>query len=318
MADCREEGDEPCSAHESDKGGPMRILVVEDDKDVAGFIVQGLREANHAVEYAADSRTALLLATTETFDAIVLDRMLPDGIDGLSIIQLLRSQHNPVPVLILSALAQVDDRVHGLKTGGDDYLTKPFAFSELLARVETLHRRHNADDFITASTASDPDIDLLSREVEEGRRPDIEQLHKQMLERIEVLERAMAALNAPSIGHNNPPSDIDLTEPVSQSERSELETATSILKNQPIVPGSQSAERAALFKATRLLQSLEQSVRVYLSQKGETFITEIVKAAGAETGKWAIRLTIWGAVGTALLDANRAVTVWLRALGIHL
>ncbi|MGH7102666.1 MAG: response regulator, partial [Acetobacteraceae bacterium] len=119
----------------------MRILVVEDDKDVAGFVVKGLRESGHVVEHVDNGRDGLFLAASEVFDAIVLDRMLPGGVDGLRILETLRSQRNTVPVLFLSALGQVDDRVAGLKAGGDDYLTKPFAFSELLARVEALTRR---------------------------------------------------------------------------------------------------------------------------------------------------------------------------------
>ena len=119
----------------------MRILVVEDDKDVAGFVVKGLKEAGHVVEHADNGRDGLFLAASENFDAIVLDRMLPGGVDGLRLLETLRAQGNQTPVLFLSAMAQVDDRVRGLKAGGDDYMTKPFAFSELLARVEALTRR---------------------------------------------------------------------------------------------------------------------------------------------------------------------------------
>ena len=119
----------------------MRILVVEDDKDVAGFVVRGLREAGHVIEHADNGRDGLFMAASESFDAVILDRMLPGGIDGLKILETLRSQKNSVPVLILSALAEVDDRVKGLKAGGDDYLTKPFAFAELLARLRALLRR---------------------------------------------------------------------------------------------------------------------------------------------------------------------------------
>ena len=106
----------------------MRILVVEDDKDVAGFVVRGLKETGHVVEHAENGRDGLFMAASENFDAIILDRMLPGGIDGLKILETLRAQKNVVPVMILSALADVDERVKGLKAGGDDYLTKPFAF----------------------------------------------------------------------------------------------------------------------------------------------------------------------------------------------
>ena len=102
----------------------MKLLVVEDDREAAAFLVKGLKESGHAVDHAADGREGLMLATTERFDAIVLDRMLP-GMDGLAIVAALRASDNATPVLILSALDQVDDRVRGLKAGGDDYLTKP-------------------------------------------------------------------------------------------------------------------------------------------------------------------------------------------------
>ena len=105
----------------------MRILVVEDDKDVGGFVVKGLREAGHTVEHADNGRDGLFMAASENFDAIILDRMLPGGIDGLRLLETLRAQDNVTPVLFLSALGEVDDRVKGLKAGGDDYLTKPFA-----------------------------------------------------------------------------------------------------------------------------------------------------------------------------------------------
>jgi two-component system, OmpR family, response regulator len=143
----------------------MRILVVEDDKDVAGFVVRGLKEAGHVVEHADNGRDGLFLAASEAFDAIVLDRMLPGGIDGLRILETLRAQQNTVPVLFLSALAEVDDRVRGLKAGGDDYVTKPFAFAELLARVEALTRRGKSDAPVTKLTVGDLELDLLSRQV---------------------------------------------------------------------------------------------------------------------------------------------------------
>ncbi len=143
----------------------MRILVVEDDKEVAGFVVKGLREAGHVVEHVANGRDGLFLAATETFDAIVLDRMLPGGVDGLRLLETLRAQHNQTPVLFLSAMANVDDRVRGLQAGGDDYLTKPFAFAELLARVEALTRRGKGDGPQTKLMVGDLEMDLLSRGV---------------------------------------------------------------------------------------------------------------------------------------------------------
>ncbi len=146
----------------------MRILVVEDDKDVAGFVVRGLKEAGHVVEHADNGRDGLFLAVSEPFDAIVLDRMLPGGIDGLKILETLRGQKNATPVLILSALADVNERVKGLKAGGDDYLTKPFAFAELLARVEALSRRGKAEGPTTKLVVEDLEMDLLSRQVKRG------------------------------------------------------------------------------------------------------------------------------------------------------
>ena len=161
----------------------MRILVVEDDKDVAGFVVRGLREAGHVVEHADNGRDGLFLAASETFDAVILDRMLPGGIDGLHILETLRGQKNVVPVLILSALAEVDERVRGLKAGGDDYLTKPFAFAELLARVEALARRGKGDGPVTKLAVGDLELDLLSRQVKRaGQKIDLQPREVRLLE----------------------------------------------------------------------------------------------------------------------------------------
>jgi len=161
----------------------MRILVVEDDKDVAGFVVRGLKEAGHVVEHADNGRDGLFMAASEAFDAVILDRMLPGGIDGLRLLETLRSQNNAVPVLFLSALAEVDDRVRGLKAGGDDYLTKPFAFSELLARVEALARRGKSDAPVTKLTVADLELDLLSRQVRRaGQKIDLQPREFRLLE----------------------------------------------------------------------------------------------------------------------------------------
>ena len=145
----------------------MKLLVVEDDREAAAFLVKGLKESGHTVDHAADGREGLMLATTERFDAIVLDRMLP-GMDGLAIVATLRASENPTPVLILSALDQVDDRVRGLKAGGDDYLTKPYAFSELMARLESLLRRGSGGKTLTKLTVGEMEIDLLARTVRRG------------------------------------------------------------------------------------------------------------------------------------------------------
>lgn len=161
----------------------MRILLVEDDPTVAGFVVKGLREAGHVVEHSENGRDGLFLAASEAFDAIILDRMLPGGIDGLRLLETLRSQNNSTPVLVLSALSQVDDRVAGLKAGGDDYLTKPFAFSELMARVEALTRRGKADGPPTKLTVGDLEMDLLSRVVRRaGQKIDLQPREFRLLE----------------------------------------------------------------------------------------------------------------------------------------
>jgi two-component system OmpR family response regulator len=161
----------------------MRILVVEDDKDVAGFVVKGLKEAGHVVEHADNGRDGLFMAASEAFDAIVLDRMLPGGVDGLRLLETLRGQNNNTPVLFLSALAQVDDRVRGLKAGGDDYMTKPFAFAELLARVEALARRGKGDGPQTKLVSGDLEMDLLSRGVKRaGQKIDLQPREFRLLE----------------------------------------------------------------------------------------------------------------------------------------
>ncbi len=162
----------------------MRILVIEDDKDVASFIRNGLAQAGCNVDHAANGKDGLFLATTESYDALVIDRMLP-GIDGLTVIRTLRASANTTPVLILSALGEVDDRVKGLKAGGDDYLVKPFAFSELLARLEALARRAKTggDAPSTLLKAADLEMDLLRREVRRGGKPiDLQPREFQLLE----------------------------------------------------------------------------------------------------------------------------------------
>ena len=161
----------------------MRVLVVEDDKDVAGFVVKGLREAGHLVEHAETGPDGLFRAAGQEFDAIILDRMLPGGVDGLRVLEMLRGQDNQTPVLFLSALAGVDDRVRGLKAGGDDYLTKPFAFSELLARVEALTRRTRAVGPETRLQVGDLEMDLLSRTVRRrGQKIDLQPREFRLLE----------------------------------------------------------------------------------------------------------------------------------------
>jgi len=146
----------------------MRLLLIEDDQSVADFIVRGFKEAGHTIDHADNGKDGLFMATTETYDALIIDRMLP-GVDGLSITRTLRASDNNTPVLILSALGQVDDRVKGLQAGGDDYLVKPFAFSELEARLEALTRRSRGrTETETTLHCADLHMDLLSREVRRG------------------------------------------------------------------------------------------------------------------------------------------------------
>ncbi len=160
----------------------MRILVIEDDREAAAYMVKGLRESGYVVDHAADGREGLFLATDEHYDAMVVDRMLP-GIDGLTIVETLRRQGLDTPVLFLSALGQVDDRVRGLKAGGDDYLTKPYAFAELLARLEALLRRGGPVTSETRLGVADLEIDLLARTATRaGRAIDLQPREFKLLE----------------------------------------------------------------------------------------------------------------------------------------
>lgn len=140
----------------------MKILVVEDDREAASWLEKGLVEEGHVVDLAANGTDGLALAREQTHDVIIMDRMLP-GMDGLEVVKTLRGEDVTIPVLILSALGEVDDKVLGLRAGGDDYLAKPYAFTELLARVETLRRRQDATPHTTKLKVSDLEIDLLAR-----------------------------------------------------------------------------------------------------------------------------------------------------------
>src|SRR5579871_6740390 len=147
----------------------MRILVVEDDLEAQRYLVNGLKEAGHVVDDAADGETGLTLALSRPYDVAIIDRMLPK-MDGLKLVAEMREHSNTTPVLFLSALSEVDDRVKGLKAGGDDYLTKPYAFVELLARIEALTRRGKTDGPMTRLTVGDLEMDLLSRSVRRGEQ----------------------------------------------------------------------------------------------------------------------------------------------------
>jgi two-component system OmpR family response regulator len=145
----------------------MRVLVIEDDKETALFLQKSLKENGHTADLAADGEAGLALATDVAYDVLIVDRMLP-RLDGLSVIKSLRAEGNRTPVLILSALGEVDDRVKGLRAGGDDYLTKPYAYSELLARVEALGRRTAPEEQQTRIAVGDLVLDRLSHRVTRG------------------------------------------------------------------------------------------------------------------------------------------------------
>jgi len=151
-------------------GMVMRILVIEDDKDAASWLVKGLKESGHIVDHAVDGDKGLELAVSGTYDVLIVDRMLPK-LDGLAIIRHLRAQDNKVPILILSALSDVDERVTGLRSGGDDYLAKPYSFAELLARVEGLGARKLLDPKDAKLKAMDLEMDLMTRTVTRGGKP---------------------------------------------------------------------------------------------------------------------------------------------------
>ena len=162
----------------------MRILIIEDDTELASFVRKGLNQAGWNVDHADNGKDGLFLATTEQYDALIVDRMLP-GIDGLTVVRTLRASDIATPALILSALGEVDDRVSGLKAGGDDYLVKPFAFSELMARVEALVRRSRTSSAAARTTfdVADLHMDLLKREVRRGNtKIDLQPREFQLLE----------------------------------------------------------------------------------------------------------------------------------------
>jgi two-component system OmpR family response regulator len=148
----------------------MHILVIEDDEKAATYMIKGLTESGYVVDHANNGRDGLFMATSGNFDAMIVDRMLP-GLDGISVIQAMRAAKIATPVLILSALGQVDDRVNGLRAGADDYLTKPFDFSELLARLEALLRRRSEQKAETHLYVGDLEMDLLARTVKRSGKP---------------------------------------------------------------------------------------------------------------------------------------------------
>jgi two-component system, OmpR family, response regulator len=145
----------------------MRLLIIEDDRDAADYLVKAFREVGHVADHSADGEDGLAMALDGQYDVLIIDRMLPKR-DGLSVIGTLRAKAIDTPALILSALGQVDDRVKGLRAGGDDYLPKPYSFSELLARVEVLARRRSGRSEETAYRVGDLELDRLSHRVTRG------------------------------------------------------------------------------------------------------------------------------------------------------
>jgi len=160
----------------------MHILLIEDDNDAASYVIKGLKESGHVVDRASDGEEGLFMALDSNFDVLVVDRMLPK-LDGLSLIEKVRKEKPDIPILILSALGEVDERVKGLKYGADDYLAKPFSFSELLARLEALSRRNQPESSSSLLELGDLKLDLLSRKVErEGQIIDLQPREYKLLE----------------------------------------------------------------------------------------------------------------------------------------
>ena len=152
------------------KSSPMRILIVEDDAQAAAYLVKALNEAGHTADHAHDGEQGFLLGSETAYDALIIDRMLP-RMDGLTLIRNLREKNITTPVLVLSALGQVDDRVEGLRAGGDDYLAKPYAFTELLARIEALGRRFAPDTVRTSYKVADLELDRLRHTLTRAGQP---------------------------------------------------------------------------------------------------------------------------------------------------
>ena len=161
----------------------MKVLLVEDNERVTQFVIKGLKESGHTADHAANGRDGMFLAASEPYDVIIMDRMLPGDIDGLAIIEALRKSGKRTPILILSALSDVDERIRGLRAGGDDYLTKPFAFSELLARLQALIRRATHVAEPTTLAVGDLSMNLLTREVfRDGQKIELQSREFALLE----------------------------------------------------------------------------------------------------------------------------------------
>ena len=160
----------------------MRILIIEDDAETASYILDGLRNGGHVADHASDGRDGLVLAASGGYDVIIIDRMLP-GLDGLAIVKTVRGAGHKAPILFLTARGGIDDRVEGLEAGGDDYLTKPFAFSELVARLNALARRPPLTQHQTSLRVGDLDMDLIARRVSRaGKDIELQPREFQLLE----------------------------------------------------------------------------------------------------------------------------------------
>ena len=157
-------------------------MLVEDDEDTANYIVRGLSQAGHTIDHASNGRDGMMLAVGETYDVVILDRLLPQ-VDGLTVLRTMRASSISTPVLLLTAIGGIDDRVEGLEAGGDDYLVKPFAFAELAARVNALARRPPTRELMTILRVADLELDLLSRRAtRRGRRIDLQPREFKLLE----------------------------------------------------------------------------------------------------------------------------------------
>lgn len=147
----------------------MKLLLIEDDKESAKYLTKGLKEHGYVVDHAVSGKDGLFLATTEKYDAMIIDRMVPE-VDGLTILQTLRASGNETPAILLTALDKVEEKVKGLKAGADDYVPKPYSFTELLARLEAITRRKTGEKAVTKITCGDLEMDLLTRTVKRGAK----------------------------------------------------------------------------------------------------------------------------------------------------
>jgi len=147
----------------------MKILLIEDDKESAKYLIKGLREQGFVVDHSESGKDGMFMAASEKYDAMIIDRMIPE-VDGMTIVQTLRASGNETPILFLTALDKVEEKVKGLKAGADDYLAKPYSFTELLARLETITRRKSGEKAVTKLTCGDLEMNLLTRTVKRGEK----------------------------------------------------------------------------------------------------------------------------------------------------